>query len=82
VGYGRGFSVREVLNIVADVSGQPLKIVEEPRRAGDPATLVAKADRVRSVLGWQPKFDNLKTIAATQLAWERHLLKHPELLQK
>ncbi len=82
VGYGRGFSVREVLSTVAKVSGQPLKIVEESRRAGDPATLVAKADRVRSVLGWQPKFDNLEVIAATQLTWERHLLKHPELLQK
>jgi len=82
VGYGRGFSVREVLRVVAGVSGQDLKIVEEPRRAGDPATLVAKADRVRSVLGWQPKYDNLEVIAATQLAWERYLLKHPELLQK
>jgi len=82
VGYGRGFSVREVLSTVAKVSGQTLKIVEEPRRAGDPASLVAKADRVRSILGWQPKFDNLDVIARTQLAWEKHLLKHPELLQK
>ena len=82
VGYGRGFSVREVLSTVAKVSGNSLKILEEPRRAGDPAMLVAKADRVRSVLGWQPKFDNLEMIAATQLAWERHLLKHPELLKK
>ncbi|MES1195318.1 MAG: UDP-glucose 4-epimerase GalE, partial [Steroidobacter sp.] len=82
VGYGWGFSVREVLATVAKVSGQRLNIVEEPRRAGDPATLVAKADRVRSVLGWQPRFDSLDVIASTQLAWERHLLMHPELLKK
>ncbi len=79
VGYGRGFSVREVLSTVAKVSGQKLTIVEQPRRAGDPATLVARADKVRAVLGWQPKFDNLEVIARSQLAWERHLLTHPEI---
>jgi UDP-glucose 4-epimerase len=82
VGYGRGFSVRDVLSTVGRISGQTLNIVEEPRRPGDPATLVAKTDRVRSVLGWKPRFDNLEVIAATQLAWERHLQQHPELLKK
>jgi UDP-glucose 4-epimerase len=81
VGYGRGFSVRDVLSTVAKVSGRDLTIIEEPRRAGDPATLIAKADKVRQVLGWQPRFDNLETIAKSQLAWEKHLLAHPELLQ-
>lgn len=81
VGYGRGFSVREVLSTVAKVSGSKLNIIETDRRAGDPATLVAKAERVRQVLGWQPKFDNLEVIAGSQLAWERHLLQHPELLR-
>jgi UDP-glucose 4-epimerase len=81
VGYGRGFSVREVLATVAKVSGSKLNIVEADRRAGDPATLIAKADRVRQVLGWQPQFDNLEIIASSQLAWERHLLTHPELLR-
>lgn len=81
VGYGRGFSVREMLATVAKVSGHDLKIVEESRRAGDPATLVARADKIRSVLGWQPKFDQLETIVSSQLAWERHLLKYPELLR-
>jgi UDP-glucose 4-epimerase len=81
VGYGRGFSVREVLSTVAKVSGSKLNIVEAERRAGDPAILVAKADRVREVLGWKPKFDNLEIIAGSQLAWERHLLAHPELLR-
>ena len=81
VGYGRGFSVREVLATVAKVSGRELTIVEEPRRAGDPATLVARADKVRKVLGWQPRFDNLEIIAKSQLAWEQHLLAHPELIK-
>jgi UDP-glucose 4-epimerase len=81
VGYGRGFSVREVLATVARISSKQLTIVEEPRRAGDPAALVAKADRIRQVLGWQPKFDNLEVIVSSQLAWEKHLLAHPELLK-
>ena len=81
VGYGRGFSVREVLATVAKVSGRELTVVEEPRRAGDPATLVARADKVRKVLGWQPRFDNLEIIAKSQLAWEQHLLAHPELIK-
>lgn len=81
VGYGRGFSVRDVLSTVAKVSGRELTIVEEPRRAGDPAALVAKADKVRQVLGWQPKFDNLEVIAKSQLDWEKHLLTHPELIK-
>lgn len=81
VGYGRGFSVRDVLSTVAKVSGRELTIVEEARRAGDPAELVAKADKVREVLGWRPRFDSLEVIAKSQLAWEKHLLSHPELLQ-
>jgi len=81
VGYGRGYSVRELLNTVASVAGKPLNIVEVPRRAGDPPALVAQADRVRQVLGWQPKHDSLETIVRTQLAWERRLLAEPGLLQ-
>jgi len=81
VGYGRGFSVRELLDTVEQVAGKKLNIVEAPRRAGDPPALVAQAERVRKVLGWQPKHDQLKTIVATQLAWEKRLLKEPQLLQ-
>ncbi len=81
VGYGRGFSVRDVLSTVAHVSGKELNIIEEGRRAGDPATLVARADKVRQVLGWQPRFDNLEVIAGSQLAWEKHLLAHPEIIR-
>jgi UDP-glucose 4-epimerase len=78
-GYGHGYSVREMLATVERVDGKPLVKIEEPRRAGDPPSLIAKADRVRTVLGWQPAFDNLETIARSQLAWEQRLLKEPGL---
>ncbi|HEX5766344.1 MAG TPA: UDP-glucose 4-epimerase GalE [Woeseiaceae bacterium] len=72
-GYGHGYSVREVLSAVEKANGKPLKIVEEARRAGDPPELVAVADRIRKVLGWKPKLDNLDTIVGTSLAWERKI---------
>jgi len=80
VGYGRGFSVREMLTTVEKIAGKKLNVVEAPRRAGDPPTLVARAERVRETLGWLPKHDSLDTIVATQLAWERRLLAEPQLL--
>lgn len=72
-GYGHGYSVREVLEAVAKVNGAPLTITEEPRRAGDPPELVAVADKVRSVLGWAPRYDDLETIVRTSLEWERKI---------
>jgi UDP-glucose 4-epimerase len=78
-GYGHGYTVREVLRAVELSNGRPLRIAEEPRRVGDPPTLVARADRIRQVLGWLPRHDNLETIVATQLAWERTLQARPEL---
>ena len=73
-GYGHGYSVREVLDSVQRVSGVKLNIREEPRRAGDPPALIAKADRIRGVLGWQPRHDDLDFIVKTALAWEKRLL--------
>ncbi len=73
-GYGHGFSVREVLRAVEAVTGQPLPMVESPRREGDPAALVAQADWLRKELGWTPKFDDLPTIIAHALAWEKKAL--------
>ena len=78
-GYGHGFSVREVLRMVERVSGRPLKVEESPRRAGDPPSLVAKADRIRAVLGWEPRLDDLETIVRTQLEWEYRLQREPGL---
>ena len=72
-GYGHGYSVREVLDAVERATGEPLKIEEAPRRAGDPPELVAVADRIREVLGWEPKFDDLDRIVTTSLAWERKI---------
>jgi UDP-glucose 4-epimerase len=77
VGYGHGYSVREVLRMVESVGGKPLVIREEARRAGDPAYLVARADRVRAELGWTPRYDDLKAIVSSSLAWEHKLLKDP-----
>jgi UDP-glucose 4-epimerase len=77
VGYGHGYSVREVLKSVERVAGHSLTVREEPRRAGDPPILVARADRVRSELGWQPRLDDLDTIVKTSLRWEQRLAREP-----
>jgi UDP-glucose 4-epimerase len=77
VGYGHGYSVREVLRMVEQVGGKRLVIRDEARRAGDPAYLVARADRVRAELGWTPRYDDLKAIVSSSLAWEHKLLKDP-----
>lgn len=76
-GYGTGFSVREVLATVAAAAGRPLTIREAPRRAGDPPMLVARADRIRSTLGWQPRHADLAGIVRTALDWERRLARQP-----
>jgi UDP-glucose 4-epimerase len=70
-GYGHGYSVREVLAMVEKVSGKPLNIREEPRRAGDPPTLIARADRIREVLGWTPRYDDLRAIVESAYRWEQ-----------
>ncbi len=78
-GYGHGYSVRELISAVDRVNGKPVTTVESPRRAGDPPTLVARAQRIRETLGWQPRFDDLEQIVRSQLAWERRLLEEPQL---
>lgn len=77
VGYGHGYSVREVLQMVETVAGKRLTIREEPRRAGDPAYLVARADRIKTELKWQPRYDDLHAIVSNSLAWEVKLLANP-----
>ena len=72
-GYGHGYSVREVLDMVGKVAGKPLTIVETERRAGDPAALIATAGKIRKILGWEPRLDNLEEIVRSALAWERKL---------
>jgi UDP-glucose 4-epimerase len=72
-GYGRGFSVREVIQTVREVTGVDFVAEEGPRRAGDPAAIVARADKVRERLGWVPKHDQLPGIVADAVRWERYL---------
>lgn len=69
-GYGRGFTVREVIDVVKKLSGVDFPVTETGRRAGDPEALMADNTRIRETLGWQPDFDNLETIVGTALAWE------------
>jgi UDP-glucose 4-epimerase len=79
-GYGRGFSVREVLDAVHGVTGSKLERRTGHRRAGDPDSLVADNRLIKVTLGWQPRYDELETIVAHALAWERKLssLRRPE----
>ncbi|HYC09595.1 MAG TPA: UDP-glucose 4-epimerase GalE [Steroidobacteraceae bacterium] len=77
VGYGHGYSVRQVIASVERVSGKRLKVREAPRRPGDPPTLVARAERIRSQLGWRPRLDDLDTIVRTAYAWEQQQLRQP-----
>ncbi len=74
-GYGRGFSVNEVIAVVKQVSGVDFPVTLSPRRAGDPAMLVGKADRIRSELGWAPRHDDLTGIVRDALAWEQALIR-------
>jgi UDP-glucose 4-epimerase len=74
-GYGRGFSVLEVIEAVKQVSGVDFPVKRAPRRAGDPAQIVAAAHRAHAVLGWRPQHDQLPLIVEHALAWERVLAK-------
>ena len=73
-GYGRGFSVLEVLDAVERASGRKIARAMEPRRAGDPAVLVADNARILATLPWRPAHDDLDTIVGHALAWEERLI--------
>ena len=73
-GYGRGYSVREVIDAVKRVSGVDFRVDTSGPRAGDPAQIVASSERARAVLGWRPQRDDLATIVGHALAWERKLM--------
>jgi len=74
VGYGHGYSVREVLDAVQQANKAPFEIREEARRPGDPPVLIADAKQIRTVLGWTPQYDDLDFIVKTSLEWERKLV--------
>jgi len=74
-GYGRGYSVLEVIEVVKRVSGRDFEVRLSPRRPGDPAQIIAAADRIRNQLGWRPRHDDLEGIVVQALAWEESLSK-------
>jgi len=73
-GYGHGFSVTEVVDRVKEVTGVDFPVHLGPRRAGDPAAIVANSDRIRQKLGWTPVHDDLNEIVADAYAWEKKLM--------
>jgi UDP-glucose 4-epimerase len=73
-GYGHGYSVREVVDTVKRVSGADFAVATRPRRAGDPASIVADTRAIRRVLSWTPAYDELETIVRHALAWEQKLM--------
>jgi UDP-glucose 4-epimerase len=73
VGYARGYSVLDVIDVVKQVSGVDFAVRKSGRRPGDPAAIVAANDRIRAELGWKPQHDNLSEIVRQALDWERRL---------
>ncbi len=72
-GYGDGFSVKEVLKTMKQISHVNFKIMESERRPGDPAQLIAHSGKIQKILGWSPKFNDLSLICETALKWEHKL---------
>lgn len=75
-GYGRGHSVRQVIDKVKEVSGVDFEVRDAPRRDGDPASVVADADKLRATLPWSPKHDDLHGIVESTFAWEARQSGH------
>jgi len=72
-GYGRGYSVREIIDAVKRVSESDFVVVAGPRRPGDPPVVVADNKLIRQALSWRPCYDDIDSIVAHALAWERRL---------
>ena len=71
LGIGRGYSIREVIRVAEEVSGRKVPVKEGPRRPGDPAELVASAEKIRRELGWRPKYTDLRGIIETAWNWHK-----------
>lgn len=69
-GYGHGYSVREVVDTLNSQLENPINVVEEPRRAGDPPSLIANSGKIHSLMNWSPEFDDLNEIVRSALNWE------------
>jgi UDP-glucose 4-epimerase len=75
LGNGQGFSVREVVEVARKVTGHPVPVIGAPRRAGDPAVLIASSEKIRRELEWQPRLPDLKAIVESAWQWHR---THPD----
>lgn len=71
LGYGAGFSVQQVVEAVRAVTGHPVPVLSGPRRAGDPAVLVASSEKARQVLGWRPRYPELAEIVESAWRWHK-----------
>ena len=74
LGNGVGFTVKEVIDTARKVTGHPIPAQTTPRRAGDPAQLVASSEKAKTILGWKPQYNDLNTIVASAWAWHK---SHP-----
>ncbi len=71
LGNGRGYSVREVIEVARAVTGHAIPAIEAPRRPGDPAVLVASSEKIRRELGWKPRFPELADIVGSAWRWQQ-----------
>jgi UDP-glucose 4-epimerase len=71
IGNGVGFSVREIVEAVRRVTGQPIPVIEEPRRPGDPAVLIASSEKITAELGWQPNYSDIDSIVESAWVWHQ-----------
>jgi UDP-glucose 4-epimerase len=75
LGSGRGFSVRELVDVAAEVTGRDIPAIDAPRRPGDPPRLVSDSTAARKILGWRPQFDDIRRIVGDAWKWKQ---AHPE----
>ncbi|WP_081942867.1 UDP-glucose 4-epimerase GalE [Myxosarcina sp. GI1] len=80
-GYGQGYSVCEVINELKKISSIDFHVVEAERREGDPACVIACGDRLRQILGWQPRYNDLSIILSTAFTWEMKKLQKSQSLE-
>ncbi len=82
LGNGNGFSVKEVIDVAREVTGKEILAIEAERRAGDPAELVGSSKKIKEILGWSPKYTELKTIIETAWQWHKSRFTHETCNQK
>ena len=74
LGNGKDVSVQDIINIVNKISNKNIKVIYSPRREGDPPKLIASANKIKQILGWEPKFDKIEKIVEDSYNWQLKLL--------